>query len=131
MWQHSHLMAANPLILLFFILNINSKRGTIPVKKPSALLEGVSPKMAKLDRQLRGYRLTTALITYHLPDYPRLLQEYIWQELDLAPKFPELNRFLEFWERRLEGRLHSVKVASAAVIQPGRFRSVDSLCQLH
>jgi len=87
--------------------------------------------MARLDRQLRGYRLTTALITYHLPDYPRLLQEYIWQELDLAPKFPELAKFLNFWEQRLDGRLHSVKVASAAVIQPNRIRALDSLCHLH
>lgn len=47
--------------------------------------------MRNLQKQLDGYRLTTAEITYHLPDYPALLQKFIWQNLDLAPRFPELR----------------------------------------
>jgi len=70
--------------------------------------------------QLRDYRLTTAEILYHLPDHPAVLQSYVWQDLDLAPRFPELRRFLAFWEREIEGRLHSVRLASCGVIQPGR-----------
>ena len=41
-------------------------------------------------RQLEGYGLTTATILYRMPDHPNLLQTYIWQEYDLAPKFPVL-----------------------------------------
>jgi hypothetical protein len=37
-----------------------------------------------------GFLLTTAEILYRLPDYPRLLQSYIWQHYDLAPRFPKL-----------------------------------------
>lgn len=84
-----------------------------------------------IEKQLAGYRLTTAEITYHMPDHPDLLQEYIWQELDVAPKFPVLHRFLEFWESKLEGRIHSVRVASAALISPSEFRLADSLVRLH
>ncbi len=47
--------------------------------------------------QLRDYRLTTAEILYHMPDHPHLLQSYLWQEYDLAPNFPALRRFLDFW----------------------------------
>ena len=46
-------------------------------------------------RQLEGYGLTTATILYRLPDHPKLLQTYIWQEYDLAPKFPVLHDFLD------------------------------------
>ena len=45
--------------------------------------------------QLNGYRLTTAEIIYRLPDHPALVQTFIWQGLDLVPKFPELNKFLD------------------------------------
>ena len=45
-------------------------------------------------KQLQGYGLTTAHILYCLPDHPSLLQSYIWQEYDVAPKFPVLNAFL-------------------------------------
>jgi uncharacterized protein Usg len=75
--------------------------------------------------QARDYRLTTAEILYHLPDYPELLQTYIWQDLDLAPRFPALKRFLDFWSRNLDGRLHTVRVASSAILKPSEFRYAD------
>lgn len=81
--------------------------------------------------QLAGYRLTTAQILYHLPDYPVLLQEFVWQHLDIAPDFPELKQFLSFWERQIEGRLHSVKIASAELITPGELRVADGMFTLH
>ena len=52
-----------------------------------------------LELQLQGYRLALAEITYHLPDHPGLLQTFVWQHYDLAPKFPELRKFLDFWSR--------------------------------
>jgi uncharacterized protein Usg len=75
-----------------------------------------------LERMLHNYRLTTAEILYHIPDHPHILQAYIWQELDLAPRFPVLHKFLLFWERELEGKLHSVNVAHVGVITPAEFR---------
>ncbi len=81
--------------------------------------------------QLQGYRLTTAEILYRLPDHPVLLQSYIWQELDLAPAFPVLGRFLRFWRRELEGELHSVRVAAAALTPGPRWRNASELLHLH
>ncbi len=62
-------------------------------------------------RRAPGYRLAMAEITYRLPDYPSVLQTFIWQHYDLAPEFPVLRRFLAFWEKNLDGKLHSVRVA--------------------
>ena len=73
-------------------------------------------------QELRDYRLTTAEIIYRLPDHPDLLQSFIWQKLDVAPDFPELRRFLEFWSRNLEGKLHSVRVGQARYHGRPRFR---------
>lgn len=85
----------------------------------------------RLSPQLRDYRLTTAEILYHLPDHPGLLQTYLWQALDLAPRFPELHRFLDFWSRELDGKLHSVRVASARLLSPGRVGHVDTLLTIN
>jgi uncharacterized protein Usg len=84
-----------------------------------------------LIRQLNGYRLTTAEILYHLPDYPTLLQSFVWQQLDMAPEFPVLRRFLDFWSRNIEGKLHSVKVAHAPLITPGRLSHAQISLSLH
>ena len=56
-------------------------------------------------RQLEGYGLTTANILYRRPDHPWLLQIYVWQDYDLCPMFPHLNKFLNFWLEKLEGPL--------------------------
>jgi uncharacterized protein Usg len=78
-----------------------------------------------------AYRLTTAEILYHLPDHPSLLQSFVWQDYDLAPKFPVLHGFLTFWRENLEGELHSVRVASAERIGPAEVRRLDALYTLH
>ena len=75
--------------------------------------------------QLQGYRLTTAEIIYRLPDHPALLQSFIWQKFDLAPDYPELRRFLEFWSRSIEGKLHSVNVKQSQRVGPARIRHVN------
>lgn len=77
------------------------------------------------EKMLADYRLTTAEILYHMPDHPSLLQAYVWQEYDMAPMFPELKRFLEFWDRNLDGKLHSVKIASCELIRPSLFRNAQ------
>ncbi|MDX1484414.1 MAG: usg protein [Alphaproteobacteria bacterium] len=84
-----------------------------------------------LERQLLGYGLTTAEIIYRMPDYQDLLQSYIWQEYDKAPDFPELHRFLDFWQRNLDGPIHQVRVASLQLVRPAEFRIVDGELRLH
>ncbi len=80
---------------------------------------------------LRGYRLTTAEILYHMPDHPDLLQTFIWQEFDMAPKFPALNKFLRFWESNIEGKLHSVRVAARGLIAPAELKMAGEEFTLH
>ena len=81
--------------------------------------------------QMEGYGLTTAEIHYHLPDHPSLLQLYVWQEYDLAPHFPGLKDFLDYWQRELEGALHSVRVAHHRLIAPSDWRAVDGVIAIH
>jgi uncharacterized protein Usg len=56
--------------------------------------------------QIEGYRLTT-------------------------PKFPVLHKFLDFWTRQLDGKLHSVRVGAASLITPGEWRHTEHLRYLN
>lgn len=87
--------------------------------------------MNELQKMLHDWRLTTAEIIYHMPDHPLVLQSYTWQELDLIPDFPQLKKFLNFWERELDGRLHSVQVASCELIRPAQFTNCTGLFNIH
>lgn len=87
--------------------------------------------MAQLNLMLKGYRLTTAEILYHMPDHPHLLQSFVWQFMDLAPRYPKLADFLTFWERNIDGKIHSVKVAGRRVIAAAEVRSITQVGYIH
>jgi uncharacterized protein Usg len=87
--------------------------------------------MASFRTLLEDFRLTTAEILYHMPDYPELLQTYLWQDYDLPPHYPKLVDFLRFWSCSLEGRLHSVRVASAGPLHSGAWRGAEFYKELH
>ena len=87
--------------------------------------------MRDMELQLQGYRLTTAEILYHMPDHPDLLQTFILQKLDKAPEFPVLRKFLNFWEREIEGRIHSVRFAATGLISPVEWRYADGDFRMH
>ena len=106
----------------------------------ATLMESNKLTSGDFKRQLQGYGLTTAQILYRLPtahilyrlpDHPSLLQTYVWQDYDLCPKFPVLNRFLKFWLETLEGPLHSVTVAHSRLIKPAEIRSLNGEFGLH
>ncbi len=79
----------------------------------------------------QDYRLTTAEILYQIPEFPDLLQSYLWQSLDRIPDFPKLNDFLSAWEKDLEGKLHSVRIGYVGIIQPEEWRYADSMIATH
>jgi uncharacterized protein Usg len=83
------------------------------------------------EKQVAGFGLTTAHILYRRPDHHWLLQSYVWQAYDLFPKFPELQKFLEFWQAKLEGPLYSVEVAHSKLIKPAEMKAINGEFVLH
>ena len=85
----------------------------------------------EMDLMLRGYGLTTAKILYHFPDHPHLLQLFVWQEYDVAPRFPVLHEFLDHWRREIEAALHSIRIAHKHLIGPAEWRAVDGIITIN
>jgi uncharacterized protein Usg len=85
----------------------------------------------EFERQLQGYGLTTAHILYHMPDFRAVLQTFVWQDYDLAPEFPHMRKFLDFWEANLDGPLHSVRYVHRHLIGPNEWRNIDGEFRLH
>jgi len=118
--------------LFYFIFLLVAERSIAHARFGQPSTPHESTKVSDHQKQeLRDYRLTTAEIIYRLPDQPDLLQSFIWQKLDVAPDFPELRRFLEFWSRNIEGKLHSVRIGQARPSVRSRFHVVDAGYRLH
>lgn len=78
--------------------------------------------MTDIELQIRGWRLTTAEVLYYMPDHPKLIQSFVWQTLDLAPAYPRITQFLDFWKREIEAVIHSVRVGAGEEIAPARIQ---------
>ncbi|MCB2060396.1 MAG: usg protein [Novosphingobium sp.] len=81
--------------------------------------------------QLEGYGLSTVEIHYFMPDHPSLLQQFVLQQYDVAPRFPVLRDYLDFWRREIEAVLHSVRVAHKHLIGPNEWRAVDGVISIN
>ena len=80
---------------------------------------------------LKGARILTAEILYHLPDYPGLLQSFVWQTLDTAPRYPRLARFLDHWRREIEAVIHSIRIGHGGDLAPVQVDHVGGELRLH
>lgn len=78
---------------------------------------------SEMELMLRGYGLTTAEFFYRMPDYQNVLNSYIWQDYDLAPDYPKLFAFIEFWQNEIEGPLHSVRFCHRKLLAPGNWEN--------
>jgi uncharacterized protein Usg len=78
-----------------------------------------------------GYGLATANILYRLPEHPDLLQSFVWQFYDVAPAYPRLVKFLDFWVAEIEGRIHTVEVAHRQLVTPAEVRHARFHGSLH
>ena len=86
---------------------------------------------SETELMLRGYGLTTAVFYYRMPDFRHVLNTFTWQDYDLAPDYPQLFKFIEFWQAELEGPLHSVSFTHRKLIRPGEWRHVTGEFNVH
>ena len=87
--------------------------------------------MRDLERQLKGWRLVSLHIYYRMPDHPDVLQSFLHQLYDYPPEYPSARSFLDFWEERLDGPIHSVEMATKDLVGPSEFRRVNGVWKLH
>ena len=86
---------------------------------------------SETELMLKGYGLTTAEFIYRMPDYKHVLNSFVWQTYDLAPDHPRLFEFVEFWQREIEGPLHSVRFTHRKLLGSGEWQNLVGEFRLH
>jgi len=43
-----------------------------------------------------------------MPDYENILQQFIWQTMDVKPKYPRVHKFLDHWHNNIDAKLSEV-----------------------
>lgn len=84
----------------------------------------LNPSPSETELMLKGYGLTTAEFCYRMPDFQRVLNSFIWQAYDIGPDYPKMFGFIEFWQQKLDGPLHSVYFTHRKLLSSGEVRHV-------
>lgn len=73
---------------------------------------------------MKGYRHVTLNVVYYMPDHRSVLNEFIWQTLDLRPTYPRVQHFLEHWRREIDAVIKEVLLSDSDAGQIPQYRRV-------
>jgi uncharacterized protein Usg len=74
-----------------------------------------------------GYSLVTINVIYYLPDHKSLVNEFMFQTMDLRPKYPRVERFLDYWRREIDAVIKEVQLADSMGLSPRHFRRIEEI----
>ena len=74
--------------------------------------------------RLQGYSLVTVNVLYYMPDAKSIVNEFIWQTMDIQPRYPRVERFLDYWRKEIDAIIKEVLVCDAPIFEPNRYRNV-------
>jgi uncharacterized protein Usg len=58
------------------------------------------------------WELTTIHVYYWMPDYLHILNLFSFQDDDVPPEYPRMQRFVKYWEENLEARIKEIQIGS-------------------
>lgn len=60
---------------------------------------------------LKHKELVLVGITYYMPDYQHLLNEFYCQFDDIVPDIPRVHKFLDYWKNNIDAVVKTVEVS--------------------
>ena len=62
---------------------------------------------------IRNKTLVTLNVYYWMPDYDNILQQFVWQTMDVKPKYPRINKFLDYWHNNIEAIVREIQICES------------------
>tara|TARA_B000000557_G_scaffold234178_1_gene209158 strand:- start:811 stop:1056 length:246 start_codon:yes stop_codon:yes gene_type:complete len=59
---------------------------------------------------IKKWTKASVQVVYYIPDYLHLVNEFIWQTEDQQPDYPRINRFLDYWDKNIDGPIKEVYI---------------------
>ena len=62
---------------------------------------------------IRRKTLVTLNVFYWMPDYENILQQFIWQTMDVKPKYQRVHRFLDYWHNNIDAVVNEIEICDS------------------
>ena len=57
--------------------------------------------------------LVTLNVYYWMPDYENILQQFVWQTMDVKPKYPRIHKFLDYWHNNIDAIVNEIQISES------------------
>ena len=57
--------------------------------------------------------LVTLNVYYWMPDYENLIQQFMWQTMDVKPKYPRVQKFLNYWHNNIDAIVSEIQICES------------------
>ncbi len=72
----------------------------------------------------KNWTIATVQVVYYIPDYLHIVNEFAWQTEDTRPYYPRIKRFLDYWDKNIDGPIKETYIYDHDIINP-HVRVVD------
>lgn len=73
--------------------------------------------------------LVTTNVLYYRPDFPSIVNSFVWQTEDKLPSLPRVAKYLDFWRREIRAVIANIEVCYTD--ERGSVRRADGMWELH
>ncbi len=77
---------------------------------------------------IKKWTVATVQVVYYIPDYVHIVNEFMWQTEDTLPEYPRITKFLDYWDKNIEGPIKEVYIYDQGT---SRVRLVDRRMKLN
>lgn len=77
---------------------------------------------------IKKWTVATVQVVYYIPDYIHIVNEFMWQTEDTLPEYPRITKFLDYWDKNIEGPIKEVYIYDQGT---SRVRLVDRRMKLN
>jgi len=70
-------------------------------------------------------------VVYYMPDYPSLMNEFMWQTEDMVPQLRRIHKFLNHWKDNIEAPIHEILLSVGDNYMAAQYRSVDHFLEMN
>ena len=57
---------------------------------------------------IKKWTVASVQVVYYIPDYLSVVNEFIWQTKDQLPDYPRIGKFLDYWDKNIDGPIKEV-----------------------
>ena len=62
---------------------------------------------------IREKILVTLNVYYWMPDYENILQQFVWQTMDIKPKYTRVHKFLDYWHNNIDAIVSEIQICES------------------